>query len=286
MICGPAAEHDRRPTIWWFSVRASIPISPLAQNFSTRKIETIGELELGWRSCESPVIAITGTNGKTTTTELVAQMLNACGQRTIACGNIGKPLCEVVREQAGVRRAHGRSQLVPARDDSELSARASRLAELRARSSRSLSLGLANIARPSCASSNIRRPMMSPSSTRRDDLPHDRARRLTFSAYADARISLADGAIVFRRRSRFCGWPIPNCAARTTSRIDGDARASVCARGLSFEQMVPPLCAYEPRRTAANSSATIAASITSTIRRRPIWMRSRKRSLRKRNRWS
>ena len=49
--------------------------------------ETIGELELGWRSCELPVIAITGTNGKTTTTELIAQMLNACGQRTIACGS-------------------------------------------------------------------------------------------------------------------------------------------------------------------------------------------------------
>jgi hypothetical protein len=59
----------------------------------------IGELELGWRSCEIPVIAVTGTNGKTTTTELLAQMLNACGQRTIACGNIGKPLSEVAREK-------------------------------------------------------------------------------------------------------------------------------------------------------------------------------------------
>ena len=45
-----------------------------------------------------PVIGITGTNGKTTTTELIAQMLNACGQRTVACGNIGKPLVEAARE--------------------------------------------------------------------------------------------------------------------------------------------------------------------------------------------
>src|SRR4029079_7497300 len=44
-------------------------------------------------------IAISGTNGKTTTTELIAQMLNACGHRTIACGNIGKPLSEVAREK-------------------------------------------------------------------------------------------------------------------------------------------------------------------------------------------
>src|SRR5207302_11270322 len=74
------------------------PASSLATNFSSRNIETIGELELGWRSVDAPVIAITGTNGKTTTTELLAQVLNACGQRTIACGNIGKPLCEVALE--------------------------------------------------------------------------------------------------------------------------------------------------------------------------------------------
>ena len=76
------------------------PESPLAQNFSSRNVDVIGELELGWQFCELPVIAITGTNGKTTTTELVAQMLNACGQRTIACGNIGKPLSAVVRDQS------------------------------------------------------------------------------------------------------------------------------------------------------------------------------------------
>src|SRR6188768_184031 len=75
------------------------PASRLVRNFSSRGIDIIGELELGWRSCEIPVIAVTGTNGKTTTTELLAQMLNACGQRTIACGNIGKPLSEVVLEQ-------------------------------------------------------------------------------------------------------------------------------------------------------------------------------------------
>ena len=76
------------------------PESPLAQNFSSRNVDVIGELELGWQFCELPVIAITGTNGKTTTTELVAQILNACGQRTIACGNIGKPLSAVVRDQS------------------------------------------------------------------------------------------------------------------------------------------------------------------------------------------
>ena len=69
---GPAADADK--TTYDFVVLSPgiDPISALAQNFSKRKIETIGELELGWRSCELPVIAITGTNGTTTTTEMTS----------------------------------------------------------------------------------------------------------------------------------------------------------------------------------------------------------------------
>src|SRR5436190_944979 len=97
---GSAAERDSSSYDFVVLSPGIDPISPLATNFSSRNIETMGELELGWRSVNVPVIAITGTNGKTTTTELLAQMLNACGQRTIACGNIGKPLCEVALERS------------------------------------------------------------------------------------------------------------------------------------------------------------------------------------------
>src|SRR5256714_8924901 len=96
--CGPAAENDSSSYDFAVLSPGIDPASALARNFSSRKIEMIGELELGWRSIDVPVIAVTGTNGKTRTTELLAQMLNACGQRTIACGNIGKPLCEVALE--------------------------------------------------------------------------------------------------------------------------------------------------------------------------------------------
>ncbi len=99
VICGAAADQDTGKYDFVVASPGIDPTSALAQNFSSRRIDIIGELELGWRSCETPVIAITGTNGKTTTTEMLAQMLNDCGQKTIACGNIGKPLSEVAREK-------------------------------------------------------------------------------------------------------------------------------------------------------------------------------------------
>src|SRR3954451_13279762 len=98
VICGPEAERYSEYVEMVVLSPGIDPATPLAKNFSSRGVEVIGELELGWRSVNLPVIAITGTNGKTTTTELLAQMLNACGQKTIACGNIGKPLSEVARE--------------------------------------------------------------------------------------------------------------------------------------------------------------------------------------------
>src|SRR5256714_2694617 len=99
VICGQAADQNSDKYDLVVLSPGIDPVSSLAQNFSNRKIDIIGELELGWRSAETPAIAITGTNGKTTTTEMLAQMLSACGQRTIACGNIGKPLSEVARER-------------------------------------------------------------------------------------------------------------------------------------------------------------------------------------------
>jgi UDP-N-acetylmuramoylalanine--D-glutamate ligase len=75
------------------------PVVPLVQNFRRQGATFIGELELAFRFCERPVIAITGTNGKTTTTQLIESMLNAAGHRTVACGNIGMPFAEAVQRQ-------------------------------------------------------------------------------------------------------------------------------------------------------------------------------------------
>ena len=95
----PAAESDSTAYSLAFSVPGSIRRRLWREIFFPAEIPMIGELELGWRFCQLPVIAITGTNGKTTTTEMIAQILNACGKRTIACGNIGKPLSEIARRK-------------------------------------------------------------------------------------------------------------------------------------------------------------------------------------------
>jgi UDP-N-acetylmuramoylalanine--D-glutamate ligase len=74
----------------------------LPRLFTSRGAPLIGEIEFAWRELrDTPVVAITGTNGKTTTTELIERLFNGCGRKTIACGNYGHPLCEVAA--SGVR---------------------------------------------------------------------------------------------------------------------------------------------------------------------------------------
>ena len=59
-------------------------------------IETIGEIELAWRYLNNiPWVGITGTNGKTTTTALIAAIFQAAGLNAPACGNIGNAACEL-----------------------------------------------------------------------------------------------------------------------------------------------------------------------------------------------
>ena len=68
----------------------------LAGRFTDASIPLIGEMEFAFPFCSSRVVAVTGTNGKTTTVELIATMLNACGESTVAAGNYGRPLSDIV----------------------------------------------------------------------------------------------------------------------------------------------------------------------------------------------
>lgn len=74
------------------------PTLPLVKQLREGGLHLISELELGYQHSKCLNIAITGTNGKTTTTELVERILTHNQKRTVAAGNIGTPLTAVVEQ--------------------------------------------------------------------------------------------------------------------------------------------------------------------------------------------
>ena len=247
VACGAAAEEDSSPYELAVLSPGIDPASRLVRNFSSRGIDIIGELELGWRFCEKiPVIAVTGTNGKTTTTELLAQMLNACGQRTIACGNIGKPLSAVAREKQRydvltvevssfqletIRTFHPSISLwlnfAPDHLDRYRSVAEYRAAKLRIFENQTdADVAVVNAI---------------------EKIPGIRPRTITFSAYAnggDFRVS--EGVILYHDESVL---RLADTRLRGLHNIENlmATLAVGMARGLSFREMVPPLSAYEPQ---------------------------------------
>jgi len=78
-------------------VSPGVPLGRLPLDlFRARGIEVIGEMELACRFVGAPILAITGTNGKSTTTTLVGEMLRSCGRKTFVGGNLGTPLSEAI----------------------------------------------------------------------------------------------------------------------------------------------------------------------------------------------
>lgn len=74
-VLSPGVCNDALPVTW-------------AESF---RIPVISEIELAWLLCPATVIAITGSNGKTTVTTLVGRMLQKAGKEVFICGNIGNP---------------------------------------------------------------------------------------------------------------------------------------------------------------------------------------------------
>ncbi|MBE9125230.1 MULTISPECIES: UDP-N-acetylmuramoyl-L-alanine--D-glutamate ligase [unclassified Coleofasciculus] len=92
-------EHSDLPQLIVVSpgVPWDIPILIEARN---RGIDTVGELELAWRHLNGcPWVGITGTNGKTTTTALIAAIFQTAGFQAPACGNIGYAACELALKE-------------------------------------------------------------------------------------------------------------------------------------------------------------------------------------------
>ncbi len=66
--------------------------APVIIEARSRGLKVIGELELGWLLVEGRFLAVTGTNGKTTTTEMAAHIFRSAGLPVEAVGNVGSPL--------------------------------------------------------------------------------------------------------------------------------------------------------------------------------------------------
>ncbi len=69
---------------------------PWIKDLMERGIPLLSELELGWSRRRCPVIAVTGSNGKSTVVKWIAEALAQAGQKAVPCGNYGFPVCDAV----------------------------------------------------------------------------------------------------------------------------------------------------------------------------------------------
>lgn len=72
--------------------------NPLVEAAASNGILVMSEIEVAYRLCKAPIVAITGTNGKTTTTTLIGEILKATGQEVVVGGNIGQALSKEVQD--------------------------------------------------------------------------------------------------------------------------------------------------------------------------------------------
>jgi UDP-N-acetylmuramoylalanine--D-glutamate ligase len=78
-------------------VSPGVPMGrPLLEDARRRGVPVVAEVELAFPFLDGPVLAVTGSNGKSTTTAMTGAMLRAAGMAVEVCGNIGRPLAEVV----------------------------------------------------------------------------------------------------------------------------------------------------------------------------------------------
>lgn len=91
----PALLDDRDFVVWSPGIPAGHALAVAARE---RGIPVLGELELGFLAARAPLVCITGTNGKSTTTDLAGALLRAAGREVEVCGNIGRAICEVAED--------------------------------------------------------------------------------------------------------------------------------------------------------------------------------------------
>ena len=80
IVMSPGVRLDSKPVEW--AREKDIPV--------------LGEIEFAFQFCHKPVIAVTGSNGKTTTVSLISEVLKKAGYKAVLCGNVGSPFANYV----------------------------------------------------------------------------------------------------------------------------------------------------------------------------------------------
>jgi len=80
LVVSPGIKKDALPFSW--AAKFAVPI--------------VSEIEVAWMLCPAEIIAITGSNGKTTVTSMIGEILQAQRKKAFVCGNIGNPFCAQV----------------------------------------------------------------------------------------------------------------------------------------------------------------------------------------------
>lgn len=83
VVLSPGVRIDAQPVFW--AKEKGIPVW--------------GEVELAYRLCDKPIIAVTGSNGKTTVVTLIAEILKRAGKTPCLCGNVGYPFADHVLDK-------------------------------------------------------------------------------------------------------------------------------------------------------------------------------------------
>jgi len=78
-----------------------VPFHSLPTQWAQAKgIPVLGEIEFAFQFCSKPIIAVTGSNGKTTVVTLIHELLKEAGYRSVLCGNVGYPFSQYVLDLA------------------------------------------------------------------------------------------------------------------------------------------------------------------------------------------
>jgi UDP-N-acetylmuramoylalanine--D-glutamate ligase len=220
---------------------------PLPKKFTDVGVPLVGETEFAFNLTNMAMAAITGTNGKSTCTELIAAMFNGCGFKSVPCGNHGMSLSEVV--------ASGSRYDVLALEISSFQLET--IQNFRAKASLWLNFAPDHLDRyPNMEAYFAAKARIFENLTRDDyaivrageSVSSGKAQRWTFSAYGDkAEYTYADGHF-FHERQRF--GSATGLKLRGKHNMENVLAALMTGRvfGLSRTEMLKALAAYEPPR--------------------------------------